>query len=264
MIKYNAIIIDDEVNVQEALKILLQRNSPEITICGTASSAAEGRQLLDRYEVHLIFLDISMPGENGFDFLASIPKEKYAIIFTTAYEEYALRAIKTNAIDYLLKPIIPNELVDAVTKATSHLNLRRQNMDVQKTYGESLNNLEQQANEGFQYASKVTVVEKFGFKIIEVKNIRYLEADSNYTIIHVSGLEKIVSSKSLGEIEKILDPSMFIRIHKSTLININYLRGFSSYQGSFAILDDNTKLNISRRKYNEFKEAVTKFSKSID
>jgi len=264
MTNYNAIIVDDEVNVQEALKILLQRNCPEITICDTAGSAAGGRQLLEHYDIHLIFLDISMPGENGFDFLASIPKEKYAIIFTTAYEEYALRAIKTNAIDYLLKPIDQLELKEAVAKATSLLNLRRQNKEVQKTYGESLNNLEQQAQEGFSYSSKITVVEKFGFQIIEVKDIRYLEADSNYTIIHLSGLEKIISSKSLGEIEKILDPSVFIRIHKSTIININYLRGFSSFEGNFAILDDNTKLNISRRKYTEFKEAVSRFSKSID
>lgn len=264
MTKYNAIIIDDEANVQEALQILIQRNCPNINICGTAISAPQGRELLEKHDVHLIFLDISMPGENGFDFLASIPKENYAIIFTTAYEEYALRAIKTNAIDYLLKPIDQTELKDAVAKASSHLDLRRENREIQAIYGESLKNLSQQANSGFKYASKITVTEKFGFQIIDVDKIRYLEADSSYCIIHLSGLEKIVSSKTLGEIEKILDPSTFFRIHKSTLINMNYLRGYSSYQGSFAILDDNTKLNISRRKYHDFKNAVTQFSKSVD
>lgn len=264
MTRYNAIIIDDEVNVQEALKILLQRNCPNVNICGTAGSAGQGRELLRKWDVQLIFLDISMPGENGFDFLASIPKEDYAIIFTTAYEEYALRAIKSNAIDYLLKPIDPEELKEAVTKASSHLDLRHQNQEIQKTYGESLNNLTQQANDGFEYAPKITVIEKFGFQIVEVEKIRYIEADGAYSVIHLSGLEKVVSSKTVGEIEKVLDPSIFIRIHKSTLLNIKYLRGFSSFEGNFAILDDDTQLIISRRKYNEFRDAVDKFSKPID
>lgn len=264
MTKYNAIIIDDEKNVQEALQILLQRNCPNINICDTAGSANQGRELLNRWDVQLIFLDISMPGENGFDFLASITKEDYAIIFTTAYEEYALRAIKTNAIDYLLKPIDPEELKEAVTKATSHLDLRSQNLNIQKTYGESLNNLTRQASGGFEYAPKITVIEKFGFQIVEVKNIRYIEADGAYSVLHLSGFEKVVSSKPVGEIEKILNPSVFIRIHKSTLINLNFLRGFSSFEGYYAIMDDQTELAISRRKYNEFKEAVSNYSKSIE
>ena len=264
MTRYNAIIIDDETHVQQALMILLERNCPEIKICGTAGSAAEGRKLLKSNVVHVIFLDISMPGENGFDFLASINKEQYAIIFTTAYEEYALRAIKANAIDYLLKPIDALELQEAVSKATSHLDLRLQNKSVQKAYEQSLENLSEQTAEGISYSSKITVVEKFGFQIVEVDKIRYLEADGNYCILHLSGLEKIVSSKSLGEFEKILDPQIFFRIHKSTIINLNYLRGFSSYQGSFAILDDSTKLTISRRRFTEFKEIVSQLSKSVE
>ncbi|WP_347838962.1 LytTR family DNA-binding domain-containing protein [uncultured Draconibacterium sp.] len=264
MTTYNAIIIDDEANVQEALRILLQRNCPEVNLCGVANSAGKGRELLMKWDIHLIFLDISMPGENGFEFLESIPKEDYAIIFTTAYEEYALRAIKTNAIDYLLKPIDPEELEDAVEKASSHLDLRRQNKQIQKTYGESLNNLARQAKDGVEYAPKITILEKFGFHILEVEKIKYIEADGNYSVIHISGLDKIISSKPVGEFEKILDPSIFVRIHKSTLLNIHYLRGFSSLEGSFAILDDNTQLAISRRKYNEFKDAIDNYSKSID
>ena len=264
MRSYRAIIVDDELNVQKALQILVERNCPEIEICGLASSAASARALLDQNEVHLIFLDISMPGENGFEFLSSIPKENYAVIFTTAYEEYALRAIKANAIDYLLKPIDQMELREAVAKATSFLDLRMQNIELQKTYNESLKNLSEQTNAGIDYPKKVTVGEKFGFQIVDVEKIRYLEADQNYCILHLSGLEKIVSSRSLGEFEKILDPGVFFRIHKSTIINMRYLTGFSSYQGSYAILDDDTKLPISRRRANEFKEAVGHFSKTLE
>ena len=264
MRRYNAIIIDDEINLQHTLEILIKQNCPEINIIGKASSAKEGRQLLGENPVQLIFLDISMPNENGFDFLASIPKQDYAIIFTTAYEEYALQAIKANAIDYLLKPIDSSELKEAVTKAIAYHNLRSQKDEIQKVYQESLENLTEQINSGEQIPKKITVVEKFGFRIVEIDTIRYLEADSNYTIIHLSNLEKIISSKSLGEFEKVLHPITFFRIHKSNIINLNYLKGFSSFQGYFAILDDSTKLSISRRRFNEFREAVSNLSKSID
>ena len=264
MSKYNAIIVDDEVNVQQTLEILIRKNCPDISLCGSACSAEAGRQLLKAFEVHLIFLDISMPNENGFDFIASIPKENYAIIFTTAHEEYALKAIKANAIDYLLKPVNPDELLEAVSKATSYLNLRIQKDEIQKIYRESLENLMKQIQPGNKSSNKITVVEKFGFRIVEVNTIRYLEADSNYTIIHLSGLEKIVSSKSLGEFEKILDTNQFFRIHKSTIINLQFLKGFSSYQGYFAIMDDQTKLSISRRRFIEFREIIDVHSKSFD
>ncbi len=264
MTKYNAIIIDDELNVRQTLEILVRQNCPEIQLVGSAQSAEAGRQLLKAFNVHLIFLDISMPNENGFDFIASIQKENYAIVFTTAYEEYALKAIKANAIDYLLKPINPLELKDAVSKAVSYLNMRVQKTEIQKIYSESLENLLQQVKGEKNQSNKITVVEKFGFRIVEVNTIRHLEADSNYTIIHLSGLEKIVSSKSLGEFEKVLDSEIFFRIHKSSIINLNFLKGFSSYQGYFALMDDNTKLAISRRRFNEFREAVELQSKSFD
>ena len=262
MTSYRAIIIDDEVIIQQSLKILVRQNCPEIKIIGSAISAEEGRLLLKSNDVQLIFLDISMPRENGFEFLTTIPKEKYAIIFTTAHEEYALKAIKASAIDYLLKPIDPNELKEAVSKAISYLNLRNQKTEFQETYRRSLEDLAKQSSN--QRIEKLTVVEKFGFKIVEIKQIKYLEADSNYTILHLSGFEKIVSSKSLGEFEKVLDVQPFFRIHKSTIVNLNFLKGFSSYQGYFAILDDETKLSISRRRFNEFREAVNSLSKSID
>jgi two-component system LytT family response regulator len=264
MKRYSAIIIDDEINVQQTLEILIHQNCPEINVRGKANSAKEGRELLENNQVDIIFLDISMPGENGFDFIESIQKEKYVIIFTTAYEEYALKAIKINAIDYLLKPINPVELREAITRAVSFLEMRNEKKDAQNVYGESLNNLMKQMQNKNAQVSRITVVEKFGFRIVELNTIRFMEADSNYTIFHLSGLEKIVSSKSLGEYEKIIDSELFFRIHKSTIINLDYLTGFSSYQGYFAILDNSTKLIISRRRFPEFRNKVGSLSKSID
>jgi two-component system LytT family response regulator len=260
---YNAIIIDDEKNIREALGLMLGQYCPEIRLCGSATSAAEGRELLKSHEVDFIFLDISMPKEDGFAFLRSIEKEKYGIIFVTAYQEYALRALKANAIDYLLKPVNPFELKEAVGKAIQYHEMRRLKAEVRSVYSESLNNLHDEIHSEKKHIEKITIAEQFGFRIVKVADLMYLEADSNYTILHLSGLDKIVATRSLGEFEKILEQPAFFRIHKSTIINLNFLKAYSSYEGNFAELTDGTQLSISRRRLQEFREAVNQFSRSI-
>jgi two-component system LytT family response regulator len=264
MKNHQAIIIDDEFHIREAAQLLVEQNCPELHIVGTAASAAEGRKLLDQYEVDLIFLDIAMPGEDGFSFLESIPIEKYAVIFVTAYQEYALKALKANAIDYLLKPLNAIELREAVNKATAWLELRKTNKTAASTYTESVENLGKMMHSKAQSVKKITVPEQFGFQIVKVCDIMYLEADSNYTILHFSGLNKIVATRSLGDFEKILEGPDFFRIHKSTLINLRFLKAYCSYQGNFAELTDGTRLNISRRKIQEFKDAVSLISKLVE
>jgi len=264
MKEYRAIIIDDEQNVREALALILAEFCPEIKLCGSAQSAAEGRELLKTERIDFIFLDISMPREDGFDFLRSIPKEQYAIIFVTAYEEYALQALKANAIDYLMKPVNPLELKEAVSKAIQYHELRKMKADARSVYYASLDNLDVQVHSRSMHVEKITIAEQFGFRIVKVTDLMYLEADSNYTILHLSGLDKIVATRSLGEFEELLKGPVFYRIHKSTIINLNYLKAYSSYEGNFAELTDGTRLSISRRKVNEFRDAVKHFAKSIE
>jgi len=261
---YNAIIIDDERNIREVLELLLKQYCPDIELVGSAVSASEGRELLKTLQVDLIFLDISMPKEDGFAFLTTIPKENYGIIFVTAYQEYALRALKASAIDYLLKPVNPIELRDAVSKAIQYHEFRQNREEVKKVYHESLDNLHENIHSENKPITRITVAEQFGFRVLNVAEIMYMEADSNYTIIHLSGLNKIVATRTMGDFEKILDTPEFFRIHKSIIININYLKGYSSYQGNFVELIDGTSLSISRRRLNEFREAIKHFSKSID
>lgn len=261
---YRAIIVDDERNVREALALILNEFCPEIELCGSAVSAAEGRALLKAEKVDFIFLDISMPGENGFTFLKSIPKDEYGIIFVTAYEEYALNALKANAIDYLLKPVDSNELREAVSKAIQYHELRKAKAEIRTVYHESLNNLHDQVHSENKKIEKITIAEQFGFRMVKVSDIMYLQADSNYTIIHLSGLDKIVATRSMCEFEKILENSVFFRIHKSNIINMNFLKAYSSYEGNFAELTDGTRLSISRRKLIDFRDAVKHFSKSIE
>jgi two-component system, LytTR family, response regulator len=264
MKSYTAIIIDDERNVRQALELMIRQYCPDIVLSGVAASAAEGRELLQNNQVDFIFLDISMPKEDGFAFLTTIPKENYGIIFVTAYQEYALRALKASAIDYLLKPVNPIELRDAVSKAIQYKEFRQNKEELKNVYRESLDNLHDNIHSEDKPITKITVAEQFGFRVLNVADIMYLEADSNYTIIHLSGLNKIVATRTLGDFEKILATPDFFRIHKSTIINMNFLKAYSSYQGDFIELSDGTSLSISRRRLNEFREAIKQFSKSID
>ncbi|MEI6277367.1 MAG: LytTR family DNA-binding domain-containing protein [Prolixibacteraceae bacterium] len=264
MKKYRAIIIDDEKNVREVLEILLNQYCKEVEVVALAASAAEGREMLNKHEIDIIFLDISMPKEDGFTFLASIPQNNYCTIFVTAFQDYALRALKASATDYLLKPITPQDLREAVSKAVRHFELRQSLEQEKRIYQESLANLNENINFPPKHITKITVAEQFGFQLVNTSDIMYLEADSNYTILHLSGLKKIVATKTMGDFEKILDQPAFFRIHKSIIININYLKAYSSYQGNFVELNDGTSLSISRRRLGDFREAIKHYTKSVD
>lgn len=261
MKQYRAIIIDDERSNRAVLAILLNKYCTEIDIVGSTASADEAREFLKIHPVDIIFLDIAMPKEDGFDFIASIQKENYSIIFVTAFHDYALRALKASAIDYLMKPVNYVELQEAVSKAIRHHELRKKQESEKKIYQESLEILNDNIKSGTKSITKITVAEQFGFKLVNVADIMYLEADSNYTILHLSGLNKIVASRTMGDFEKILESPEFFRIHKSTIINLDYLNAYTSYQGDYAELTDGTRLNISRRKISEFLEVVSTVTK---
>ena len=156
------------------------------------------------------------------------------------------------------------ELREAVSKAIKYHELRKSKAAYQSIYHESLDNLHDQVSSGKKYIEKITIAEQLGFRMVKVSELMYLQADSNYTILHLSGLDKIVATRSLGEFEKMFENPVFFRIHKSTIINMEYLKAYSSYQGNFAELTDGTRLSISRRKLNDFREAVEHFSKSLE
>ncbi|MEI6061215.1 MAG: LytTR family DNA-binding domain-containing protein [Bacteroidota bacterium] len=264
MKEYTAIIIDDEKNNREALSILLRQYCPEIHVCSVAASAAEGREILESNIVDFIFLDISMPKEDGFAFLRSIPASNYGVIFATAYQEHALRALKANAVDYLMKPINPFELQEAVKKAIYHHELRRSYTEIQDVYNQSLQNLHEHLQSKNSTVTKLTIPEQMGFRLVNITDLMYLKADDNYTVLYLTGDRKIIATRTLGEFEKILESPEFFRIHKSTIINLNFLTGYSSFQGNFAELKDGSLLDISRRKLTEFREVVKQYSISIN
>jgi two-component system LytT family response regulator len=264
MRRYNAIVVDDERFLRDSLIRMIGQNCPEIKICGEAGSAFEARELVKDKDIDFIFLDISMPGEDGFAFLRSIRQENYGIIFTTAHEEFALRALKASAIDFLLKPINEFELKEAVIKAVGYYDLRFHKAEIRDIYHDSLNNLQESFRNREQPLTRITVSEQFGFRMINLSELMYLKADSNYTVLRLSTPESIVATRTLGDFEKILDSPAFFRIHKSAIINLHFLKAFSSYQGYFAVMKDGTNLNISRGKLSEFHHAVENYTKSYN
>lgn len=240
-----ALIIDDEVNGAESLQILLQKYcSNYVCIDGICHSGKDGAEKILKLKPELVFLDIQMPHMNGFELLASLPERDFQVIFTTAFDDYAIQAFKVNAIDYLLKPIDPDDLVQAVKKARSQIRqvgLGNGNMD------KLLKQLKQQQ---FQ-VKKLAIPNADGVTFVELDDIPRIEADSNYTTIYTSAGKKYIVAKTLKEYEELLEDYNFLRVHSSTLINLKYVEKYIRGDGGFVIMKDGSQVEVSRRKKQE-------------
>lgn len=246
----NAIIIDDEFNARENLKIMLEEHCPELQIKGLGSSAEEGRQLIDSQNPDLVFLDIAMPNEDGFSFLNTIKDRKFSVVFTTAHNEFALKAFKADALDYLEKPIAIDDLKNSVIKVSKY--------HQKKTVNNSNLNLKTLATK--INAEKISIPTRDGYIIINNKDIVNLEASDNYTMIHLSDGSRHLSSKNIKIYEENLDENVFFRSHKSHIINVEYhLKEFSRSEGNVAIMTNGKNIPISRRKMSFFMNRINSF-----
>ena len=252
-----AIIVDDEEFARSSLFFLLQQNCPEIEITGIARSVAEAKEILAHHSIDLIFLDIAMPGGNGFELIPDAQLHNVAVIFTTAYDQYALKAIKANALDYLLKPIDIDELKTAVEKVSLYTKLHQAN----ENRDERITNLASSLSTRSEIR-KLTLPYGQGFKMIDIDDIIYIEADSNYSVFHLSNHDKITVSKVLREFEELLPSDQFVRIHKSSIINLNHLKEYNSKNGLQVHLKNGESINVSRRRASDFFEKIKHFIKS--
>jgi len=247
-----AIIVDDEFNCRNNLEILINDFCYDLTVIGQADSALEARNLIETLKPDIVFLDIAMPGEDGFSLLRSIPHRDFVVIFTTAYNEYALKAFKENAVDYLEKPINIDELVNATEKAKLLLNDPKQE-------GGSLDKLIQKVLEQSNSA-KISIPTRDGYVIVDEKEIVHLEASDNYTMIFLTSGKKHLSSKNIKVYEENLDRFRFFRTHKSHIINMkDHLKEFSRSNGNMAMLTDGKAVPISRRKLSDFIGRINTF-----
>ena len=249
----NALIVDDEEYSRKSLYFLLQEHCPQINTAGQASSVANAREILEEHSFDLVFLDIAMPKENGFELLPDIQKTNSLVIFITAFDQYALKALKASAVDYLLKPIDITELKAAVEKAlirkTENIS-SKENLLRLSTLSENLQNKSK--------IDKITLQHTHGFHVIDTDNIIHIEADSNYSVFHLKNDTKLVISKPLKEFEDMLN-SDFARIHKSAIVNLKYIKSYSNKHGLEVILLNDSILPVSRRRASDFQEKLKQF-----
>lgn len=246
-----ALLVDDEDHNLNILQFMLQNDCEDVEIAGIAKNAQQARDWLKENKADVVFLDINMPGENGFQFLASLPRHEFKIVFVTAHNEFALQAIKASAVDYILKPVNIAELQRAVEKVK---------MLVNSPVAASQNR--QLVEHLLQVISKKTPPKKIalpqlgGINFLEVDDIVSLQADSNYTVIHLKTMQKMVISKTLKDFEELLDDNMFVRIHKSYIVNITYIKEYSTADGGIVKMADGNQWSISRRQLDYFLEKM--------
>lgn len=253
----NAIIVDDEEFARSSLYFLLQENCENVNIMGIAKSVNDARALLSQYNVDLIFLDIAMPGENGFELIPQAQNANATVIFTTAYDQYALKAIKANALDYLLKPIDIDELKEAVEKASRYIKMNK----AENNRNESLKNLANDLTDRTAI-KKITLPSGQGYRLVDIDEIIRIEADSNYSVFHLNNLEKIAVSKILKEYEEILPEERFVRVHKSSIVNLKYVKEYNSKNGLQVILTNGDAITVSRRRASDFFDSIKAYTNS--
>lgn len=232
-----SVIIEDEFKGQETLINYLKSECPDIEIVGQAANVEEGVYLIRTALPELVFLDINLPDGTGFDLLDKVKTMDFELIFVTAYDHFAIEAIKkTNCIDYLVKPVSIQDLRIAVNKVKLKLD--------NKTDLTLLQKLERQTH-------KLTIPTLEKYEIIEIGSIIYCEADRAWTTIHMEKGNKITSSKNLLSFEKILANYNFIRIHRSYLVNLAHITGYIKGRGGIAILPNNKEIPVSEIHRNE-------------
>jgi two-component system LytT family response regulator len=246
----NAVIIEDEKKSMEVLHALVSANCPDVNIVGSADSVSSGVDLIKKATPKLIFLDIEMADGSGFDLLERVGSNNYDVIFTTASDAHALKAIKFSAIDYLLKPIDGDELKAAVDKLKDR-----------KPSDASLENLRfllQNFKQPSQQYSKITLPTGNAYEIVNVKDIIRCEADGSYTTFFLESKKKLLVSASLKHYEDLLPEEDFIRVHHHHLINMSHVVRYLKTDGGYAVMSDGTQIEISRRKKEAFLARLNK------
>lgn len=235
-----SVIIDDEPMARESLNLLLQQYCPEVEVIGEAGDINQGVDLIRSKQPELLFLDIQLMDGTSFDILNQLEKHHYKIIFITAFEEYAINAFKFSAIDYLLKPVNPDELKMAVEKVQQFLS-REQREKTWQTLLENLSNFSADQR-------KIVLRTNESMHIVSLHQIIRCQSEKNYTIFFLTSGIHVMVSKTLKEYEELLVPFGFIRVHQSHLVNVNHLCRYEKTEGGQLVLSDHSTIPVSVRK----------------
>ena len=245
------VLIDDESNSLEMMEWLLKTYCPQVKIEAMCNAASSGIEAINKYKPDLVFLDIEMPHMNGFDMLEQFDKLFFDVVFCTAYDQFAIRAFKYSALNYLLKPIDPEDLKDTIRR------IEEKKTTPSKEQIELLfQNIKQTIK---PTAQRIALTTGDGMIFVPTSDIIYCQAESNYTSVVLAGGKKIVVSKVLKDIDEALNGPDFFRVHNSYLINLNQISKFVRGDGGYVVMADGATVSISRSRRQEFMELFEKF-----
>lgn len=247
-----ALIIDDEKHCSDNLGWQLKQYCTEIVIMAVCDTAAMGLQQIKNYQPQLIFLDVEMPGMTGFEMLEQLKEINFDIIFTTAFNQYAIRAIKLGALDYLIKPIDKDELCEAVNKHFQH----RQTDSINQLAA-LLSHIKKGDDFSFQ---KIALPTMHGYELVPLSDIVVCESNNNYTNVRLNNEQNILISKTLKQIEDLLDMRPFFRVHNSFLVNLQYAIRYVKGEGGYLVLNNDMTIPVARSKKEELLKLITHFS----
>jgi two-component system LytT family response regulator len=244
-----AIIVEDEKHSRETLRGLLDRYCRNVIILAEADTYRSGIAAIKEHQPQLIFLDIQMPDGSGFRLLEELDEINFEIIFTTAFDQFAIKAIKYSALDYLLKPIDPEELANALKKVEQKISKKEVNQNIQVL----LDNIKNKDAD----PHKIVLSTSEKIHVIDTDQILRCESDNYYTNFFLTNGKQILVSKTLKENEQMLDGHNFIRPHKSHLVNVKYIKGYLRSDGGYIEMTDGSKIPVSRRKREKIVEIIT-------
>jgi len=246
MRNFSCFIVDDEPSAIATLTELIERYCPALTIAGSANTVDQALNFLNSSTIDILFLDIKMRQETGFDLLKILPRSAAHIIFVTAHDEYGIQAIKFSATDYLLKPVRPDELVNAVHK----VGLQRNNQEEQITM--LLQSYEYQR---FNMQKRIAIPDQHEVKYVLIDSIICCKADNSYTSFYMTNSDKVlIVSKSISEYEQLLSLYGFVRVHQSWLVNRNHIESFKKADGGYLVMNNKMTVPVSRQRRHLLKE----------
>jgi two-component system LytT family response regulator len=233
---------------------LIELNCPEVEISATCSNAIAAKQKVEEIQPDVLFLDVRMPGKSGFDMLTELPASNLEVIFATAHNEYMLQALQFSAVDYLMKPVDEDRLVEAVHRVSKRLRQRKT--------GEQAETLLYNLNKaGFPKEMKLCLPTHKGFTIVKLEEIVYCEAQRSYTIFRLFNNKSIIISKPLFDYDRLLSDTIFLRVHKSFLINLMHVKEYTRGEGGTVIMSNGMEIEVSRRRKEQFLGKVKEFFK---
>jgi len=234
-----AIIVDDEPYCCEILAAMLESDCPDVEVISICNNGTDALAAIKQKSPNLVFLDVEMPKMNGFEMLEQLSSINFHLIFTTSYDQYALKAIRFSAIDYLLKPVDREELKKAVQKVKDRFQI---------TIPQQLEILMAKLNQASNGLNKIALPTMEGLQLIPISSIVSCESDDNYTALKLKDGKKLLVTRSLKDIEESLEQHSFIRVHRSWLVNLNEIEKYMKGEGGYLVMSDGTSIDVARNK----------------